>query len=78
MMDNYELQIRLEEMYSGLTLFADAIYEEIDAAGKKQSMYVDYMKSIMPALHLIRRNIWDLKEEVEKEIGEEYGKAAKG
>lgn len=67
-MDNLELQVRLEEISAGLTLFTDTIEDEFNMAGKEAYRHFGYVMKIMPALHMIRRCVWSLEEEIEKEL----------
>lgn len=66
--DCLELQIRLEEISAGLTLFTDTIEDEFNAAGEEAYRGFGYVMEIMPVLHMVGRSVMSLKEEIEKEL----------
>lgn len=54
--DYSEIEVRLEEILAGLTVFMDAIEDELIAAKKNVGGYVEYAVDIMPMLHMIKRS----------------------
>lgn len=65
--DYLEIETRLEEISAGLTVFTDTIEDEFHAAGEDVRRYLGYVVETMPMLHMIRRSLWSLQEEIRKE-----------
>ena len=65
--DYCEIEARLEEISAGLTVFSDIMEDELTAAEKSVGGYVGYAVEIMPMLHMIRRSLWSLQEDIRKE-----------
>ena len=62
--DYLEIETRLEEISAGLTVFTDTIEDEFHAAGEDVRRYLEYVVGTMPMLHMIRRSLWSLQEEI--------------